>query len=1258
MDGFAQGGSNGLDGQQSPADFSRMLQALEAIFDPRSSNTTRQDASAYLEQVKQHRDAPAYGFQLALDASHPVHLRYYGLTVLEYSIKYGWEDFSDEQADAMRGWVIQLAESAVQQGPIYVRNKIGQLWAEVAKRSWGAEWMDMDEQLVRLWATSLEHQGLVLYILETLAEDVFNREDPVASLRGNELGKACVSIFTPTAVIQEELPGRDPNLDVRFGDEGWVKRVCDLLDWCLANNAENDENVCHIAVKALNTLRATMSWLIPKAIVSTDSINHIGRALSIPVVPLQTAAVEALFAIYARQNFGDQDFIDIICPMFAPQIVNLMAELFQWTSKGLDATDIDEPKYTLSKKLSELLSNLGSFVEAKPTLISEDSDMPAFLRLLYEVLGHPSLVVSIPVLHAWTRLLRTRSIRDSSAVLQLVPALLETCSSRLLRYEALPEDSDNPTFVLLNEDLDTAPERHAFLGNYRRYCVDVVEVIVRKMPLDAMQHILGQATALFTNLYDGLAPFSPQTFSKNSPSVLRADAQITVVDAALKGYLKWVNGHGSEPEEDEGNRKIMQDAFEEWCRGVLTIRFEDPEINRKIIQLMVTFATKALSSRPSFALQLLEYILNLPLRDEPSAPPYSEAVKGLEQACTAEIQRLAIAFPDHFLSVYDELERKIDDIVTNRLIDERQRMGYTAFLFIIVHRATTIDRDVREARLKQMMDMVKDGWMNPELGASLSSFHSFCEMLGLGDITDFFASRGFHRTSDWAQQQLDAEGQAKQAEILARFQRLPLRLTKNLLGASTEKLRESSQPYEIACALWSDALPAVLPNLLQLVSHAQAFMNMRNWAHLPADMQVVMKRVLTDRFWQAGISTESRDDFFARVSGSKSSYEGFASTVRGTVRQIREVCYYILYGFTRFKDHFYGISDLPIPLSQALFENAQALSAHHVSVLLNISTQLIENCPVHLRSQFLPPIVSSLFKELDTKISTEWDTLNRQITQAGDQDNLGDEMKNESILRQLTHSAVMLVSLLLEDVRLGTNTSRSTQLKQQKELAAFNELQSVLTTLTLSADTSSSSASSAATAKEQRMATFILSTPSVFEPVLIFCRTVIRVRDTRCVTLVSRVLRGAAPHLKEHGPARGYLCCDVLQAAITSLHEPPFVDAQKDLAALIANIILLDAPQAHAIILSLPGLSNRPDKVDRAFSHIQSVASERQQRGVVLDLLSGVRGVSIHEQGKIGRPERQKKVQVQEQYMAVEQGPATIKRGGSPELGGLADMFG
>jgi exportin-5 len=197
----------------------------------------------------------------------------------------------------------------------------------------------------------------------------------------------------------------------------------------------------------------------------------------------------------------------------------------------------------------------------------------------------------------------------------------------------------------------------------------------------------------------------------------------------------------------------------------------------------------------------------------------------------------------------------------------------------------------------------------------------------------------------------------------------------------------------------------MLPNLLQLVSHAQAFNDIdSNWSHLPPELQQVIRRVLTDRFWQAGISTESRDDFFARVSGSKSTFEGFASTVRGTVRQIRESSYYILYSLTRFRDFFYGIPDLPGPLSEALFGHAHALTAHH----------LIEGCPSQLRPHFLPPMIQGLFRELDRKISAEWNEVARQVAESADNDNLTDEMKTESILRQLTYSSVSLVAVLLD----------------------------------------------------------------------------------------------------------------------------------------------------------------------------------------------------------------------------------------------------
>ncbi|KAF2085421.1 ARM repeat-containing protein [Saccharata proteae CBS 121410] len=1223
-----------------------ILTALQAIYHPQSTNAIRIKASAYLDGVKKLPEAPAHGYALARDSSQDVHLRYYGLTLLEHAVKYGWDEVDGVERERMRGFVVDLAEGVTAQDAVFLRNKVAQVWVEVGKRAWGGGggdgedgWRDMDERLVRLWGKGgIEHQGLVLYVLETLAEEVFNREDPVAGVRGKELGKACVAVFTPAVVMRECLPKRDTEVSLRFGEEGWVTRVCGLLDWCLGNGVQTDEKIAATAVKALNTLRAVMPWLIPKAIEATGCVNHIGRALSAPVVSIQTAAVEALFAVYSRSNFSDTDFVALVCPMYTSEIINLFEEMYSWTAADLDIHDLDEPKYNLSKKLSELLANLGSFVESRPKQIPDGCNIPGFLSLLFQILRHPSLTVSIPVLHAWTRLLRCRPIRDSDTVMQMIGGLLELCSQRLMRYENLPEDSEDPTVVLLSEDIDTIPERHAFLGNYRRYCVDIVEVIVRRVPVEAMQHILGQATNLFQTLYQGQPAFDPQTFSKNSTAVLRVDAQITVIDAAMRGYLKWLDGHSSDPQKVEAERTAMQEAFEQWCQAVLRISFEDPEIIRMVTQLMVTFATKALSTRPSFALHLLDNILSMPNRDNPAFPKYSEAVKGLEQTSVHEIKRLAMVFPNEFLTVYDDLERKINEIVSTQTTDDRQRMGYSAFLFLIVHRSTTLDATTQRSKLQQMLNPITEGWQNPAFRASLDSFESFCEMLFLGDIANFLAVRGFQNTPDWASRELDTDGQTKQAEILFRFQELPLRSTKSLLAVATEKLREGSQSHELACAIWADTIPLILPSLLKLISHAQAFYNMSSWSHLPPEMQAVLKRVLTDRFWQAGISTESRDDFFARVSGSKSSYEGFASTIRGTVRQIREVCYYILYGMTRLGDFFYGISDLPGPLSTALFADAGALSAHHVSVLLNVAAQLIERCPTHQWQHFLPPIVSNLFRELDAKITSEWDLVNQQISQADEHENLGDEMKNESILRQLTYTAISMVSIFLDD----------------KGGAPQSQPQPPTTTTTTI-----------------NMSNFILTTPTVLEPILLFCKNTLRVRDTRTVALATRVLRNLIPHFRAPSPVHAYICHDVLQAAITSLHEPYFVDSQKDLASLIALIIHLDSDNGAtsrtvSVIASLPGLRERPDRVDRKIRAMLETGSERTQRSMVLDLLASVRGVSIHEQGKLeratGKAEKKKKGSgIREEYMAVEEqkpGTGGIVRGGSPVLAGMADMFG
>jgi len=154
------------------------------------------------------------------------------------------------------------------------------------------------------------------------------------------------------------------------------------------------------------------------------------------------------------------------------------------------------------------MSNLGSFIEQKISAIPEDCDLPNLLNLFLAIAQSQSFVISIPVLVTWTRLLRSETIGGSPTINSLIAPLLELCSSRLIRYELLPEDSEDPSLVFLLEDIDTIPERHAFLGNYRRYSTQIIELIVRQKQSEAIYHILTQADHAVQHLYDGQPSFN------------------------------------------------------------------------------------------------------------------------------------------------------------------------------------------------------------------------------------------------------------------------------------------------------------------------------------------------------------------------------------------------------------------------------------------------------------------------------------------------------------------------------------------------------------------------------------------------------------------------------------------------------------------------------------------------------------------------------------------------------------------------------
>ncbi|KAH3678591.1 hypothetical protein OGATHE_000141 [Ogataea polymorpha] len=1015
----------------------QIVGSLEVIYNPQSTNKSRHEAQEFLESIKQIPESPYWGYLLALpDNKNDFIVRHFGLSLLSNAIKKDFSQWDLEKQEAVRNWVIELAMKVAPTDPHYMKEKIAFLWVEIAKRCWGLclskeeeeialkdksytdheklqSWASMDASLLRLWEHSLITRELSLIIFRALFEDVYLLDDPVVSQRNNVLSSLC-----PEVVVSEEilLLKYEPNESLRIfaaSNQGWLLRWSGLLEECIdymlshprSSSDENYRNLYNLAVKILQVFKTSLYWILPIAFRAAGVLGKLSRLLAIDDVHIKTLTVDCLQVLFTRAYSEEADFNEIIGSIFQTEGLAMLFKVFK--SIQLDPDDVDEQNYTLLKKLVEMIVGLSEYFQLSDNNIKfklpESADVLNYFKLVLETTKHPSLVISGLSLQFWCSMLRIDELSDKPDFEQIMPELLDVTASRLINYADY--DDECVERKMLSIDFESQPEATTFLNNYKKLSDDIVRIIICKKPNDGLQWLANRLNKFYSSPVGIQSLNDPKLIykGKNSEPFIFGYAQFVTIEACVRGISRWLIW--CQDDDMETKKAYLINEVDELCKMLLSMTVKDPMLLRKQIQTLVQF-TPLLKDVSGTMFKVLEKVMESCTFDYPpdAGDDERELVRDLRTSGGTELNRLAYLMPESLKDILPELESAIATILSSRKLSDHEAVAFKSFLLVVSQRSSI---DNKAQRFANIVDPELVAWSNPATEKGLLELHWFMERLGIVRIADYFQSRGITADTNLLEAQMDERGRALKSELKDHWSSVfPIRATRIFIQYSIEKLDHQSETYQDLLKLWKPRIKPILPHILQLIYQIQAYHNPANWSGLPSEVQSFVRYSCMERFWQQGVSIQSKESFMDESVKAMHTLRDFADSVGHIVRYTREYAYLTISSISELEETLYEIPDCANLLWKALTGESVGITLHSWRHMINLVIRnVIKNCPISHLDSFMVQLLPQVLNTIDSLLVAKWDVVYQkglQLEGNESDEQLSEEMMEEHMLRQLT----------------------------------------------------------------------------------------------------------------------------------------------------------------------------------------------------------------------------------------------------------------